>query len=270
MELADVHVGNPVVRGALTVFPVFNGAAVEKRGYDLHAPWIEVAERAGAPVVGELVVTNGGARPALVLEGELLEGGWQHRVAARSVVVEPGASVVLEVRCVEHGRWNGGGEHVRTGRRAPVQVRAAVGQHEVWERVRRYGQSATESLLETTRSVDDAAAALVGDLRPLPFQSGVLIGISGWPVLLEVFDSPRTLAQVWDGMLHAAAVDAVRRPAIPTPGPRARQFAQQTRSVPLDANGRGATADARVSVLGWRGRAVQTVAINPRHELVTA
>jgi hypothetical protein len=86
------------------------------------------------------------------LEGELLEGGRQHRVAARSVVVDPSASVVLEVRCVEHGRWNGGGEHVRTGRRAPVQVRAAAGQHEVWERVRRYGKSATESLLETTRS----------------------------------------------------------------------------------------------------------------------
>lgn len=60
----DLHVGNPVVRGALTLFPVFNGEAVHTRGYDLGASALEVAERAGAPVVGELVVTNRGRRPA--------------------------------------------------------------------------------------------------------------------------------------------------------------------------------------------------------------
>src|SRR4051812_30753080 len=114
MQQADVHVGNPVVRGALTVFPVFNGTAVKERGYKLHTTSIQVAEKAGAPVVGELVVTNAGPVPALVLEGELLEGGWQHRVAARPVVVEPHQSTVLEVRCVEAGRWNGAGAHLRS------------------------------------------------------------------------------------------------------------------------------------------------------------
>ncbi|WP_219417777.1 ARPP-1 family domain-containing protein [Pseudonocardia nigra] len=229
-----------------------------------------MTERAGSTIVGELVVTNTGLEPALVLEGELLEGGRQHRVAARSVVVEPGRSAVLEVRCVEEGRWGGAGGHVRGGRRAPVRVRAATGQHEVWDRVRRYGDSATASLLETTRGADAQAAALVRELRLLPFQSGVLIGIGGSPVLLEVFDSPLTLAQVWDGLLHAAAVDAVGRPAVTTPGRRARCFAEEVKRVPRNAHGHGATGEARVSVLGWRGRAVQTVAINPRHELVTA
>lgn len=276
MQQADVHVGNPVVRGALTVFPVFNGAAVEERGYELHGPSIEVAERAGAPVVGELVVTNVGGKPALVLEGELLEGGWQHRVAARSVVVEPGRSTVLEVRCVEAKRWNGATAHLRSGRRAPVRVRAAAGQKEVWDRVRRYGDSATESLLETTRGVDAAAAELVRGLRPLPFQSGLLVGVGGQPLLLEVFDSPRTLGEVWEGLLHAAAVDAVPAPQVETPGWRARRFVQRVKGVPLavvtdacDQRG-GATPYAQVSVLGWRGRAVQTVAINSRHELVAA
>lgn len=270
MKTADMHVGSPVERGGLTVFPVFNGSAVGERGYAVHAPKLVVAERAGAPVVGQLVVTNTGPKPALVLEGELLEGGMQHRVAARSVVVEPGWSAVLEVRCVEEGRWSGAGAHVRGGRRAPVRVRAAGGQQEVWERVSRYGTSSTRSLLETTRDADAAARALVAGLRPLPFQSGVLIGIGGQPVMLEVFDSPRTLARVWDGLLHAAAVDAVGRPVVPTPGRRARRFVRRVAQVPLAADGRGATAEARVAVLGWRGRAVQTVALNPRHELVRA
>ncbi|TQM08966.1 hypothetical protein FB558_4706 [Pseudonocardia kunmingensis] len=124
--------------------------------------------------------------------------------------------------------------------------------------------------MDSTRSVDDAAAALVRGLQPLPFQSGVMIGVGGWPVLLEVYDSPLTLAQVWDALLHAAAVDTVGMPAVTTPGRRARRFAREVTSVPLNAGGRGATADTRVSALGWRGRAVQTVAINLRHELVTA
>ena len=55
-------------------------------------------------MVDQLVVTNRGRRPALVCEGELLEGGAQHRVAATSALINPGRSHVLDVRCVEEGR----------------------------------------------------------------------------------------------------------------------------------------------------------------------
>lgn len=241
----DVHVGNPVVRGALTLFPVFNGAAVADAGYALGG--VLVAERADA-VVGELLVHNGGELAALVLEGELLAGGRQDRVAARSVLVEPGATVALPVRCVEQARWSGAGVHSRDGRRAPLAVRTATGQREVWERVAVYGDG--DSLFDTVRHLDDAASALVSGLSPLPFQSGVLVGIAGRPVLLEVFDAPSTLAAVWDGLLHAAALDALGRRPVPTLGRHARRFVRDLGS--------------RVSVLRWHGRDVHTVAINER------
>ncbi len=104
MQALDLHLGRPVHRGALTLFPVWNGGAVSRRGYDLRTNQLTVAERAGSPVVGELVATNTGPRPVLLPEGELLEGGQQHRVAARTVVVPAQGSVVLDVRCVEAGR----------------------------------------------------------------------------------------------------------------------------------------------------------------------
>lgn len=91
MPLLDLHLGRPVTRGALTVFPVRNGAAVQSRGYDVSSAKLAVEERAGHAVVAELVITNQGQRPALVLEGELLEGGQQHRVAARSVLINAGS-----------------------------------------------------------------------------------------------------------------------------------------------------------------------------------
>jgi hypothetical protein len=280
MELLDLHLGRPVHRGALTLFPIWNGHAVTARGYDLADDRLGVEERAGSAVVAELVVTNPGRRPALLLEGELLEGGLQHRVAARSVLIGAGASQILEVRCVEQGRWSGTGRHARSGRRAPLSVRAAEGQGATWERVRsfeqRYGASPTGSLLQATGSADARAARLVEGLRPLPYTCGLLICVTGQPVQLEAYDSPRTLAVVWDALLQAAAVDALDTPPVPTPGRRARRFLDRALAVPpvsgYDAGAgtglQGASPLCRLRMLAWRGRAVHTVAINPRHPLV--
>ncbi|MGD9525540.1 MAG: DUF6569 family protein [Pseudonocardia sp.] len=278
MERADIHLGNPAVRGPLTVFPVFNGAAVARPGYRLDHAALAVAEREGAPRVDELVVRNEAAEAALVLEGEVLEGGWQHRVAVRSAMVRGGEAIVLPVRCVEQGRWSGAVRHERRGRRAPVAVRAAADeQAAVWERVGRYGASATGSLLETTDRVERTAARLVAGLAPLPFQTGVLFGVGGQPLLLEVFDCPDTLGGVWDRLLTATAIDAVGAPVVATPGRRARRLVQRLRSVPLHnvdggaGLGRHGSSDRlRLSTLTWHGRAVHTVAVNLRHGLVAA
>ncbi len=281
MELLDLHLGRPVHRRALSVFPVWTGAAVVTRGYDLRGDHVRVAERAGAAVAEELVVTNAGPRPALLLAGELLEGGQQHRIAARSVLVGSGEAVVLDVRCVEEGRWSGSADHIRRGRRAPGSVRAADDQSGVWQSVRRHeersGAGPTHSILDATASVAERAERLIAGLRPLPFQCGVLIGVAGQPLLLEAFDSPRTLSHAWETLLTAAASDAVDAAALPTPGRRARRFLDRATAVPLDsreagiASGLAGRSDkARLELLIWHGRAVHTVAANLRHELIAA
>ena len=277
-----LHVGNPAVREGLTVFPVFDGEAVVEAGYHLGGSAVAVEERAGAPVVGELVVTNRSEQPVLLLEGEVLEGGHQDRVLVRSVLVAAGAAEVVEVRCVEQGRWSGGRDHVRGARRAPVAVRTAGGQSEVWRRVGTYGSSTTGSLKETTGSRTAAADRLVRDLRPAAFQTGVLFGVGGHPLLLEVYDTPATLTAVWEGLLRGVAVDvvgtaAVGSAAVETPGYRARRF---VRHLPRDVVAatpagcgvelRGETAWTRQSVLRWGARTVHLTAVNARHQLVSA
>ena len=124
MEVLDLHLVRPVVRDALTVFPVWGGAAVTRRGYDLSLTDLTVEERTGHAAVVELVVTNNGRRAALVLEGELLEGGRQVGVAARSMLIRPGETQVLEVRCVGQGRWAGSRANFRTGRRSFPRFRS--------------------------------------------------------------------------------------------------------------------------------------------------
>lgn len=273
-QLLDLHLGKPLTRGALTVFPIWNGGAVTTRGYDLGRAKLTVEERAGHAVVAELVITNNGSRPALILEGELLEGGQQNRVAAHSAVIQPGETQVLPVRCVEEGRWAGGRGHVRTGRRAPVSVRSARQQGETWQRVRdleaRHGGGDTHFLGDALRSAGEQAARLVAGIKPLPFQSGVLLCIAGQPVQLEVFDSPRTLASVWGALLHAAAVDAITAAPIATPGRRARRFLDRVCALSEVAEPRRVSPYAELTSLAWQGRTVHAVATNPRHELVMA
>ncbi len=281
MRLLDLHLGRPLTCGALTVFPIWNGRAVTARGYDLAGSALSVTERAGSAVVEELVVINGGARPALLLEGELLEGGQQHRVASRTMLVAAGQSQVLDVRCVEQGRWSGVSGHIRSGGRAPLSVRAAQGQSATWDRVgrfeQRYGASPTRSLLDATRNASERARQLVACIQPLPFQSGVLLCLAGQPVQAEVYDSWRTLGSVWDALLQSAALDALDLPALPTPGRRARRFLDRVSAIPVSESYgglgtalRGRSPYARLDALAWRGRAVHTVAVNLRHELVAA
>ena len=124
MKLLDLHLVQPVVGDALTVFPVWGGASVTRRGYDLSLTDLTVERRTGHAAISELVVTNKGRRAALVLEGELLEGGRQVGVAARSMLIQPGETQVLEVRCVQQGRWAGSRANVSTGRRSFPRLRS--------------------------------------------------------------------------------------------------------------------------------------------------
>ncbi len=140
--MQSLHVGSGTSRGALTVFPVW-GEYAGPRGYSVEAKAAVVTEQATGPAVATLTTTNTGTRPLLMLEGQLLEGGWQNRLVGRSVLVPAHTSVDLEVLCVEAGRWSGEAEHRWNERRASLRLRSALvsdqdRQGEVWRRVGEY------------------------------------------------------------------------------------------------------------------------------------
>lgn len=281
--MEKLHVGSGTSRGALTVFPVW-GETAGARGYSVNPRTVVVAEQPTGQDVSTLAATNLGTRPVLMLEGQVLEGGWQNRLLGRSVLVPARSSVDLDVVCVEAGRWGGEDEHRSNGRRASLRVRGALRsgqdrQGEVWRRVaeydERYGANDTASFVEhSERAVMDVDRIVEG-LRPLPGQVGVVLGVAGQPVLAEVFDSPATLAGEFRSLLRAAALDAVGHEDQTTPSRRARRFVDRLARVErraFAAAGAGTTlvgADqyASVSALAWRRRDVHLVATNPRHPL---
>jgi len=283
--MQTLHLGRGTTRGALTVFPVW-GEQAGPRGYSADATVAVVGEQPG-PEVSTLIATNPGTRPLLMLEGQILEGGWQNRVVGRSVLVPARGSMDVDVFCVEAGRWSGADGHRWNGQRASLRVRGASRteqaerdqQGEVWHRVGeyegRYGANATASFTEhASRAVDDVDR-LVDGFSPLAGQVGVVIGIAGQPVLAEVFDDPATLASQFDSIIRAAALDAVGQVAEKTPSRRARRFVDRLSQVERRAVApagvgttlTGADAYAEVAALTWRRRDVHLVATNPRHAL---
>lgn len=241
-SLLKMHVGRGEQRGPLTLFPIWHerteGPAVQLA--DDHT--LAVGELP-SPEVPHLRVAVRGSLPVLLLDGAVLKGGWQDRIAVGSTLLAPGKATSVDVRCVEQQRWSGRPEHVVGTARASSFVRGQHDQYEVWRRV----------AVERGRP---AVGVDVRGLQSLPGQTGVLIGVGGVPTLLEVFADERLFAAAWPGILAAAALEAAGRPGKATGGYRARDFIGVVESMQLHTRpgtGAGRSLTAALGPLELRG-----------------
>jgi hypothetical protein len=231
------------------------------------------------------MVGNTGDRPVLVFEGQLFEGGWQHRMACRSMLVGVHQRVPVEVACVEQGRWGGGTRQHSRGRRATPYIRDAVrrggdAQGEVWSRVARHTAGTANDTGSFVQHLDAGGGEVVDTsaFRRLSGQVGVLIGNGGQPYVAEVFDSQTTLRRQYDAIIEAAALDARFAPVVATPGRRARRFLAHVEQLwlqPAGEAGIGERVVGRSEVvdaagLRWQGRDVHQRLSNVRHPLLVA
>ena len=277
----ELHVGRGTTRGAMTVFPLWSAQAGTSR-YSGDPRHLDVSELDDGPSVSSLMVGNPGARPVLVLEGQLFEGGWQHRMACGSVLVGARQRVPVEVACVERGRWAGSVRQHSRGRRATPYVRDAAQrggdvQGEVWDRVARHTRgtdNATGSLVQHIDAASTGSGA--ADFSLLPGQVGVLVGIGGQPYVAEVFDSPAMMRRQFEAIIQAAGMDARFAPVTPTPGRRARRFLAHGDEVWLEPSGdagigervTGRTPHVDAASLRWHGRDLHLRLTNVRHPLL--
>lgn len=306
MLIPQLHAGAGALIGPLTVFPVWtdHGPGVWPPGPDRREAEVHVTE-VDPPAVEHLLVSNTGETDVVLIEGEVLEGGQQHRVVSQDVIILAGTSRTVDVTCVEQGRWSHGFEHHRGKRRAPVRVREALlevdagsRQSQVWQRVADYDgalvASPTESLLDHLDALSaptgdptetavgagiDEVVTTLSEVRPLPGQSGILVGIAGQPVLLELFPDPTTLADHVHGTLTGLLLDAVasHQPWLHTPSRRARRLAArlsgldlQERTPPTGA-GRsfeGAHHTTAVRGIEHNGAWAHLTAVNRDHPLL--
>jgi hypothetical protein len=253
MRLPQLHVGLGQQIGPLTVFPLWTAAPAPSDLLTGSAAEVEAAEADGAPEVTRLQLHNVGNLPALLLEGELLEGGWQHRVLQHDVILGPGESQQVSVNCVERGRWHGASPHTTTHWRASTRIRSALAQADdgdrqtrVWAEIDEYdavtGPTPTHSFVDqlerlsapagcpdpnpAAADLDEALTQLRG-WSPRLGQRGFMVGVAGQPVLTELFADSHALAQHVPPTLTGMLMDAVAAGAggTVTPSRRARRLA---------------------------------------------
>jgi len=128
--VADLEVGEPVGHQHLTLVPLAGGRAGQLpcrlAGEALAAGTLRVSEVSEGGHVPELAVVNDSTEAVLLLDGEELVGAKQNRILNTSVLVPPGAKVVIPVSCVEQGRWDYRSADFSSGEWAPSADHATV------------------------------------------------------------------------------------------------------------------------------------------------
>ena len=277
LRLPSLHVGHGVQCGSVTVFPIWtDGDSVGQLDWTGKGLIIDEVDGGNVP---ELQVTNNTSEPQLILEGDILEGGRQDRMAGETVLVMPGETIVIPVNCVEAGRWNSGRGHRSTGLKSAYSVREARrrsmktgrgnGQNDVWNRISRIEEglgefSETSNFKERARlrqektfelkraaadspiefqllmnNASDEIRTTPALLKPLDGQRGVLIGIGGEVVAAEVFATAEAFAERWEGIAIAAGIDGQFAETVPTTSHRARAFARKLERAQLRVSPKG-------------------------------
>ncbi len=284
LRLPALHVGHGVECGSVTVFPVWTDAeTIGKVNWVGGGLAIDEVEGGSVP---HLRVTNTTNEPQLILEGDILEGGRQDRMAGETVLVMPGESIVIPVNCVEAGRWNSGRGHHSTGLKSAYSVREARrrsiksdsgnGQGEVWNRIAQIEEQLNEfsptsnfkeraalrqekvrriKSSENSVEFDSMMAAESREIQtspallsPLEGQRGAVIAIGGEIVAIEVFGSAQAFAERWEGIAIAAGIDGQFAPVKKATSHAARAFVSKLERAKLSVSPKGA--------FSWEGSGV--------------
>ena len=229
---AGFEMRRPLRDGNLAIVPIVATAWQGSQPYltlatgiTTHVVTVREIGRGSNMVVDHVRIRNKSTLPLFVMTGEMIIDGLQDRVIAEDRVIAPGASVRVEVRCVEQGREVGHMSFHTNATLAELSVRQAVihqTQTEVWQLVDRINQQ--HDLTPTTKTYRDKAAMqqnpdvvarrdrLAHQLAALPDRDklvGLAEVIDGHVVSIERFATPELYGALESELLgsYVSSVD---------------------------------------------------------------
>lgn len=224
-------VGSPLTQNNLTVFPVYSTqtrkVSSEYLTLDeaLKKQALKVKEMPDAEV-SRVSVTNKASQSVYLISGDIILGGQQDRVIARDTIVPKNAkNFVVEVFCVEHGRWQGG-RHFSAGEVASSELRretqVSKNQQKVWAKVAQENAAmGTDTSTGTYRAVAQSKAAekdIPAYMKPLTAQLakdkraiGIVVAVNGKVTAADVFADHKLFEKQMTKVLKSYALDAVQQ-----------------------------------------------------------
>jgi hypothetical protein len=221
------QVGRPVVSGALAVYPIL------RKGPDLKTEYrtldeatrdkVIVIKEMSDPSVPVVIVMNSGRVPIYVSAGEIIVGGKQDRVISHDIVIDPGKELRVDVKCVEHGRWeNGRVNFESSGLMAGNASRKAAqfkGQSDVWNEVatqnaavRAAPNTGTYKAAFSAPEIKEATDACLKAVLPkLEGRNcvGMVVVIGSKVHAIEIFGSPSLFGKLKEKLLKGFVLDGI-------------------------------------------------------------
>lgn len=227
-----LEVGRPVAYRGLTIVPVYRFDRSKSRGFAfldeaVKNGWIEITEIDGGRVP-QVKISNLSTRTIFLLGGEILTGAKQDRILASDLLLGPGTkNLTVPVYCVEHGRWTAvtpaftsKGNLGTFELRARAMEKSGGAQSEIWDSVA--SQNAKVGVVSPTGAYQDAYESPANKARIEEFEKqmaaiprlmtdtiGVVIGLSGKVVGVDIFADPEMFRVQWPKILRSSALSAL-------------------------------------------------------------
>ena len=216
--------------GPLQIWGISNGpnnqTSLKSPGNTLYGVARELDEE---PRINRISIENNSTSPLFMPEGWFLNSEYllQSRVVVNDIFIEPFENQFVSVACIESRRWSPSATSISQEGRVPPSVIATMRsvdvsrgdveslrfrQERTWNRISTLSTkgvtSPTNSLIEIMESLTHKSNRSYASPALHEGQSGVLVALDGYPVLLEVFDSPATLAQHIGPLIEATLLDS--------------------------------------------------------------
>jgi len=243
-----LEVGRPAACRGLSIVPIYRVDRPKARdfidfGEAVRNGGIEVTEVEGGRVP-QVRISNLSKKIVFLMGGEILTGAKQDRILASDILLAPGTkNLVAPVFCVEHGRWTAVTPAFTTKGnigtfelRAKAMEKSGGAQSEIWDRVAE--QNARVGVASPTGAYQDAYErpenkAQIEEIekkmseipRLMTDTIGVVIGLGGKVVSVDVFADPEMFRAQWPKILRSSALSALSgRADVPLPQTAAADF----------------------------------------------
>jgi hypothetical protein len=256
---ADNQLLAPIQYRQLAVFPVVHRSTVPSTQYltlteGVKQKLVMVTEQGQGGTVNRVQVANKSDKPLLLLGGEIILGGQQDRIMGKDTVIPAHENMVVEVFCVEHGRWNGQREFSAGNAMADAKIRVRAkyksNQQEVWAEVAK--KNAALKADPSTGTYRNLAVGAEGEKAKKPYRDfltaelaklkdgknvvGLVSAINGRVTSVDIFASPSLFAAYKDKLVDSIVMSAVDVPVTATAKPATAgdvdEFVQNAEAAP--------------------------------------
>jgi hypothetical protein len=229
-----LELGKPVSHGNLTIIPIHMDKVFDSTSYStledsLEKGWITMTEVEGGRVP-QVKISNTSRHLIFLMGGEILTGCRQDRILAGDVLLAPGTkNLLVPVYCVEHGRWNQTSNRFYSKQnlgtpalRAKAQAKSPAAQKEIWATIadqnRKLGVTSASDAYqqafekEENRALIQKVEKKMQDIPRLHADAvGVVIGLDGEMVSVDIFANPSLFTKQWPKILRSSALSSIQR-----------------------------------------------------------